>query len=112
VEEGIVKELTWLTDRVKRARRQLEAVALRVGRPHGLRQRLHVLTADEKVILRRYVTGDTRTRQLAPSNVSALARDRVLTTVTQVRAASDHWACTLQPWVWTSLNERPDLLAA
>jgi Super-infection exclusion protein B len=112
-EEGFVKELTWLTDWVKRAQRQLEIVALRVGQPHGLRYRLHQLTADEKAILRRYITGKTRTQQLDPSNVavSALARDRVLTTVTQVRAASEQWAYTLQPWVWTYLNERPELLA-
>ena len=113
-EEGFVKELTWLTDWVKRVRRQLETLALRVGQPHDLRHRLHQLTADEQAILRRYITSNTRTQQLDPSNVAvaALARDRILTTVTQVRAASDHWTYTLQPWIWTYLNERPDLLAA
>ncbi|HEY7093846.1 MAG TPA: super-infection exclusion protein B [Ktedonobacterales bacterium] len=108
-----MKVLTWLTAWVKRAQRQLEAVALRVGQPQDLRHRLHQLTADEKAILRRYITGNTRAQQLDPSNVAvaALARDRILTTVTQVRAASDHWAYTLQPWIWTYLNDRPELLA-
>lgn len=108
-----MKDLTWLTDWVKRAQRQLEDVVLRVGQPHDLRHRLHQLTADEKAILRRYIAGKTRTQHLDPSNVAvaALARDRILTTVTQVRAASDHWAYTLQPWVWTYLKDRPELLA-
>ena len=108
-----MKELTWLTAWVKRVQRQLEAVALRVGRPNSLRYRLHQLTDDEKAILRRYITANSRTQELDPSNgaVSALARDRVLTTVTQVRAASDHWAYVLQPWVWTYLKDRPELLA-
>src|SRR5262249_4607393 len=112
-EEGFVKELTWLTDWVKRAQRQLEDLALRVGQPHDLRHRLHQLTGDQKAILRRYITGKTRTQQLDPSNgaVAAPARDRVLTTVTQVRGASDHWAYTLQPWACTYLKERPELLA-
>jgi hypothetical protein len=108
-----VKDLTWLTAWVKRAQRQLEILALRVGQPHDLRHRLHQLTADEKAILCRYMSGNTRTQELDPSNVAvaALARDRILTTVTQVRAPSDQWAYTLQPWVWTYLKERPDLLA-
>jgi hypothetical protein len=108
-----VKEFTWLTGWVKRAQRQLEDLALRLGQPHDLRHRLHQLTADERVILRRYITGNTRTQQLDPANVAvaALARDRILTTVTQVRGASDHWAYTLQPWAWTYLKERPELLA-
>jgi FixJ family two-component response regulator len=108
-----VKDLTWLTDWVKHAQRQLETLALRVGQPHDLRHRLHQLTADEKAILRRYITGNTRTQELDPSNVAVagLARDRILTTVTQVRGASDHWAYTLQPWAWTYLKERPELLA-
>jgi hypothetical protein len=112
-EEGLVKDLTWLLDRVKRAQRQLETVALRVGRPHDLRHRLHQLSVDEKAILRRYIIGNTRTQELDPSNsaVAALARDRILTTVTQVRPVSDQWAYTVQPWVWTYLNERPELLA-
>jgi hypothetical protein len=108
-----VKDLTWLSDWVKRAQRQLETLALRVGQPHDLRHRLHQLTADEKAVLRRYTTGNTRTLELDPSNVAAasLARDRILTTVTQVRAASDQWAYTLQPRVWAYLKERPELLA-
>jgi hypothetical protein len=108
-----VNDLTWLTDWVKRAQRQLETLALRVGQPHDLRHRLHQLTADEKAILRRYITGNTRTQELDPSTVAvaSLARDRILTTVTQVRAASDQWAYTLQPWIWTYLKERPELLA-
>jgi hypothetical protein len=108
-----VKDLTWLTDWVKRGQRQLEKVALRIAPPHDLRHRLHQLTADEKAILQRYITGNTRTQELEPSNaaVAALARDRILTTVTQVRGASDQWAYTLQPWVWTYLKERPALLA-
>jgi hypothetical protein len=108
-----MKDITWLTDWVKRAQRQVETLVLRVGQPHGLRYRLHQLTADERAILRRYITGKTRTQELDPSNaaVSALARDRVLTTVTQVRGASDQWAYTLPSWVLTYLKERPELLA-
>jgi hypothetical protein len=108
-----VKDLTWLTAWVKRAQHQLEVLALRVGQPHDLRHRLHQLTADEKAILRRFISANTRTQELSPSNVAvaALARDRILTTVTQVRAASDQWAYTLQPWIWTYLKERPALLA-
>jgi len=45
-----VNDLTWLTDWVKRAQRKLEDVVLRVGQPHDLRHRLHLLTADEKAI--------------------------------------------------------------
>jgi hypothetical protein len=108
-----VKDLTWLLDWVKRAQRQLEDVILRVGRPHDRRHRLHQLTSDEKAILQGYITGKTHTQRLDPANsaVAALARDRLLTTVTQVRAASELWAYTIQPWVWTYLNERPELLA-
>jgi hypothetical protein len=108
-----VNDLTWLTDWVKRAQRKLEDVVLRVGQPHDLRHRLHQLTADEKAILQRYITGYTRTQELDPSNgaVAALARDRILTTVTQVRPVSDQWAYTIQPWVLTYLTDRPDLLA-
>jgi hypothetical protein len=108
-----VNDLTWLTDWVKRAQRKLEDVVLRVGQPHDLRHRLHQLTADEKAILQRYITGYTRTQELDPSNgaVAALARDRILTTVTQVRPVSDQWAYTIQPWVLSYLTDRPDLLA-
>ena len=108
-----MNDLTWLTDWVKRAQRKLEDVVLRVGQPHDLRHRLHQLTADEKAILRRYITSNTRTQKLDPSNgaVAALARDRLLTTVTQVRPVSDQWAYTIQPWVLTYLTDRPDLLA-
>ena len=108
-----MKEFTWLTAWVKRAQRQLEILALRVGQPHDLRHRLHQLTADEKAILRRFISANTRTQELSPSNVAvaALARDRILTTVTQVRGASAQWAYTLQPWIWTYLKERPELLA-
>jgi superinfection exclusion protein B len=110
---GFVKDLTWLTDWVKRAQRQLEDLALRIAPPHDLRHRLHQLTADEKAILRRFISAYTRTQELSPSNVAvaALARDRILTTVTQVRAASAQWAYTLQPWIWTYLKEGPELLA-
>jgi FixJ family two-component response regulator len=107
-----VNDLTWLTDWVKRAQRKLEDVALRVGQPHDLRHRLHHLTADEKAILQRFVSGKTRTQELDPSNgaVAALARDRILTTVTQVRSVSDNWVYTMQPWVLTYLTDRPYLL--
>ena len=108
-----MNDLTWLTDWVKRVQRKVEDVVLRVGQPHDLRHRLHQLTADEKAILQRYVAGKTRTQELDPSSgaVAALARDRILTTVTQVRPVSDQWAYTIQPWVFTYLTDRPDLLA-
>src|SRR5262249_31086664 len=113
-EEGFVKELTWLTDWVKRRQRQLEDLALRVGQPHDLRHRLHQLTADEKAILRRYMSGNTRTQQLDLSNgaVSALARDRILITVTQVRGASSRGSGSISSSArncWQNRRPRPSL---
>jgi len=100
-------------DWVKRAQRQLAALGFRGGQPRELRRRLQQLTAEEKAILRRYVSGKTRTQELDPTDgaVASLARDRILFTVTQVRPVSNQWAYTIQPWVWSYLTARPELLS-
>jgi hypothetical protein len=81
--------------------------------PRELRRRLQQLTAQEKAIRRRYISGKTRTQELDPTDgaVAGLARDRILFTVTQVRPVAKEWAYTTHPWVWTYLKERPELLS-
>ena len=108
-----MNDLTWLTDWVKRAQRKLEDVVLRIGQPHDLRHRLHHAQCRREGHLATLCQRQDAHAGASPSNgaVAGLARDRILTTVTQVRPVSDQWAYTIQPWVLTYLTDRPDLLA-
>jgi hypothetical protein len=63
-------------------------------------------------VRKRHISGRTlQELDLTDGAVASLARDRILFTVTQVRPVSAQWAYTIQPWVWTSLTARPELLA-
>lgn len=78
-----------------------------------MRARLGRLTPDEKRVLKPFLDGNTRSRRLPidDGTVAELASVGVLIRLTTVGDMYDGFAFNLQPWAWTYLNERPDLVA-
>jgi hypothetical protein len=96
-------DMTALGQKEWRRRRELKV----------LRGRLNNLTPDEKVILRRYIAGKTRTQELRPEDgvVGGLTLEHIIYPSTERRGTFDAWAYNVQPWAWTYLTQHPELLA-
>lgn len=77
------------------------------------KRRLHDLTPEEKTILRRYVSGNTRTVKLPLSSgiASGLISAQIIYTSASIGDMLHGFAHNIQPWAWRYLKKHPSLLA-
>jgi hypothetical protein len=76
-----------------------------------MRKRLHNLTEEEKALLRGYVERQSRTQYFDMENGVArgLEAERIIFQASNI-GRIDSWAYNIQPWAWTYLSGRPELL--
>ena len=77
------------------------------------KSRLKDLTPQEKEILTRYISQDTRSQSLPIQNgvVAALESDGILVRTRNIGSPGTwSFAYAIQPWAWDYLRKRPELL--
>ena len=76
------------------------------------KKRLHDLTGGEKEVLRRYISSNSRTQDLAiNSGVTAgLVKASIIYQATEVSAFLMYFPHHIQPWAWEYLRAHPELL--
>jgi len=95
--------------------RLIGAVAKRYVQNKALsirKKRLHVLTVDEKEILRQYIEDQTRTVSFPVGEeiVASLVAEKILVRVSNVGVYMK-FPYSIQPWVWEYLNDHSYLLS-
>ncbi len=80
-------------------------------RGQGL-ERLRTLTAEEKHLLSRYISGQTRTQQLDATSgtVVDLESLNIISLASNAGDSIDGWSYIIQPWAWKHLNAHPEWL--